>query len=149
MTVVRNGSFKTRPNIYLHNDHLYEGSQNYLSISRPYRIDFQCDYGLKYYPFDIQDCTMDFNLGVSIIIILLQLHVTFFKNNYCLKATAREYAKLKKGTLSYIGNIDLREYYILSYDMYDNGSTSNWQIQVQLLLYQICFSKITAHFRFM
>ena len=51
MTVLRNGSFKTSPKEILHNNHLYEGSQNYLSLSRPYKIDFQCQYHLGFYPF--------------------------------------------------------------------------------------------------
>ena len=49
--VLRNGSFKTSPKEILHNNHLYEGSQNYLSLSRPYKIDFQCQYHLGFYPF--------------------------------------------------------------------------------------------------
>ena len=77
MTVLRNGSFKTSPKEQLHNNHLYEGSENYLSLSRPYKIDFQCNYGLGYYPFDIQKCTMDFNLGVNIINSMKIFQITY------------------------------------------------------------------------
>ena len=68
MTVLRNGSFKTRSSKSLHNDHLYDGNHSHLSILSSYKIDFQCNYALNYYPFDIQKCNMDFALGVSTLI---------------------------------------------------------------------------------
>ena len=64
MTIQRNGHFKTSPQEMLQNNHLYDGSQSYLSISRPYQINFQCHFEMNYYPFDVQKCTMDFALGV-------------------------------------------------------------------------------------
>ena len=67
MTILRKGSFRTSPQENLHNNHLYDGSENYLSISRSYSVDFQCGYAMHYYPFDIQKCTMDLVLGVCII----------------------------------------------------------------------------------
>ena len=67
MTILRGGSFRTSPQENLQNNHLYDGSDNYLSISRSYNIDYQCTYAMQYYPFDIQKCSMDFVLGVCII----------------------------------------------------------------------------------
>ena len=43
---------------------------------------------------------------------------------------ASEYAKLTKGTLTYLGNVDLREYYVLKYDFLDSGKENQWQTQV-------------------
>ena len=34
------------------------------------------------------------------------------------------------GTLNYLGTIELREYYILSYNILDDGPVDKWQIQV-------------------
>ena len=67
MTIQRIGSFRSSPQENLHNNHLYDGSDNNLSISRAYSIDFKCTFAMHYYPFDIQICTMDFVLGVCII----------------------------------------------------------------------------------
>ena len=67
MTILRNGSFVISPMDKLYNNHLYNGNENYLSISRNYTTDFECNYKMHYYPFDIQHCTMEFILGVCMV----------------------------------------------------------------------------------
>ena len=37
----------------------YKGSENEIKINRVYEIDFLCDYDMRFYPFDIQVCTLD------------------------------------------------------------------------------------------
>ena len=36
-----------------------KGSENEIQIKRIYEIDFLCDYDMRFYPFDIQVCTVD------------------------------------------------------------------------------------------
>ena len=128
MTVLRNGSFKTSPTKSLYNNHLYDGNHNHLSILRSYKIDFLCNYALNYYPFDIQKCTMNFALGVSILIFR-----TFskFKRNSTSQTVDSKYAKLNRGTLQYLGKIDLQEYYIIRYDFLDNEQIQVSSIQAR------------------
>ena len=64
MTIVKNGSFDISPMENLYNNHLYNGKDNSVSVSRKYTTDFECKYKMHYYPFDIQHCTMEFILGV-------------------------------------------------------------------------------------
>ena len=66
MTIRRNGSFHLSPNEELHNNRLYEGSENPISISRVYSADFECKFSMQFYPFDIQQCYMNFILEVHI-----------------------------------------------------------------------------------
>ena len=65
MTVKRNGDFKLTPNEELHNNRVYKGSENPLSISRVYSADFECKFSMQFYPFDIQQCHMNFILEVK------------------------------------------------------------------------------------
>ena len=65
MTVKRNGNFKLTPNEELHNNRVYKGSENPLSISRVYSADFECKFSMQFYPFDIQQCHMNFILEVK------------------------------------------------------------------------------------
>ena len=37
----------------------FEGSENTISISRVYSIQFFCEYDMAWYPFDIQTCTLE------------------------------------------------------------------------------------------
>ena len=64
MTINRNGSFLISPNDELHNNRLYKGKDNQISISRVYSADFECKFAMQYYPFDIQQCNMNFILEV-------------------------------------------------------------------------------------
>ena len=65
MTIRRNGSFHLSPNEELHNNRMYTGSENQISISRVYSADFECKFSMQYYPFDIQQCYMNFILEVK------------------------------------------------------------------------------------
>ena len=64
MTITRNGGFTLSPNNELHNNRVYKGTENPLSISRVYSADFECKFAMQYYPFDIQQCNMNFILEV-------------------------------------------------------------------------------------
>ena len=66
MTIKRNGGFKLTPNEELHNNRVYKGSENPISISRVYSADFECKFSMQFYPFDIQQCNMNFILEVNV-----------------------------------------------------------------------------------
>ena len=42
---------------------IYKGSENTITMSRLYNIEFFCDYDMRWYPFDAQTCFMDMKLG--------------------------------------------------------------------------------------
>ena len=74
MTINKNGSFGISPNYELHNNRLYKGKDNQISISRVYSADFECKFAMQYYPFDIQQCNMNFILEViSNSLLFLQM----------------------------------------------------------------------------
>ena len=82
MTINKNGSFGISPNYELHNNRLYKGKDNQISISRVYSADFECKFAMQYYPFDVQQCNMNFILEVSSIFLyflpLQLIHCPFF-----------------------------------------------------------------------
>ena len=65
MTITRNGGFTLTPNNELHNNRVYKGTENPISISRVYSADFECKFSMQFYPFDIQQCYMNFILEVT------------------------------------------------------------------------------------
>ena len=71
----------------------YKGSQNYLMMRRGYALDFQCEYYMAWYPFDLQKC--------SILIALSSGDV--------------KYMELVPDILSYTGPMDLSLYFIKDY----------------------------------
>ena len=40
------------------NEFSFDGSQNSLTMQRKYVVDFECDYYMAWYPFDLQKCTI-------------------------------------------------------------------------------------------
>ena len=64
MTIRRNGTFKTNPRTELHNNHIYSGEDNYISMANTYSVDFECKFNMLDYPFDIETCAIEFTLGV-------------------------------------------------------------------------------------
>ena len=65
MYVTRYGNHTASPIEHVHNNHLYSGDENEITISRVFATTFSCEFYLSYYPFDIQNCSMDFVLQVS------------------------------------------------------------------------------------
>ena len=49
----------------LHNNHLFDGTQNNIVIARDYMTTFLCDFDMQWYPFDIQKCNMSFILQAN------------------------------------------------------------------------------------
>ena len=83
MTVVRNGSFEISPNHELHSNHLFRGRENKIYISRVYSADFECKFEMQYYPFDVQQCSMNFILEVEFTkpLICYYCYNVFYQGN--------------------------------------------------------------------
>ena len=69
---------------------IYKGSENSISMSRLYNIEFFCDYDMRWYPFDSQTCFMLMKLGGGI----------------------EKLVSLEPGILRYLGPEELTQYYV-------------------------------------
>ena len=72
---------------------IYRGSENSITLSRLYNIDFFCDYDMRWYPFDAQTCFMVMKLGGG----------------------SQELLSLIPGLLKYLGPEELTQYYVKKY----------------------------------
>ena len=72
---------------------IYKGSENTITMSRLYNIEFFCDYDMRWYPFDAQTCFMDMKLGGG----------------------TDKLVKLIPGQLKYLGPKELTQYYVKKY----------------------------------
>ena len=72
---------------------IYRGSENSITLSRLYNIDFFCDYDMRWYPFDAQTCFMVMKLGGG----------------------SEELLSLTPGLLKYLGPEELTQYYVKKY----------------------------------
>ena len=64
LTILRSGNFFISPKEELRNNHIYSGKDNRISMTRTYNTDFDYTFHMDSYPFDIQQCNMNFILGV-------------------------------------------------------------------------------------
>ena len=74
---------------------IYKGSENSITLSRLYNIDFFCDYDMRWYPFDAQTCFMVMKLGGG----------------------SEELLSLTPGLLNYLGPEELTQYYVKKYSI--------------------------------
>ena len=74
---------------------IYRGSENSITLSRLYNIDFFCDYDMRWYPFDAQTCFMVTKLGGG----------------------SEELLSLTPGLLKYLGPEELTQYYVKKYSI--------------------------------
>ena len=68
----------------------YKGSENPVTFSRIYDIDFICRYNMAWYPFDIQKCSLEFNPD----------------------GNTGEYIQLVRDKFKYLGKQELSVYFI-------------------------------------
>ena len=74
---------------------IYKGSENSITLSRLYNIDFFCDYDMRWYPFDAQTCFMVMKLGGG----------------------TEKLVTLTPGLLKYLGPGELTQYYVKKYSI--------------------------------
>ena len=72
---------------------IYKGSENSISLTRLYNIEFFCDYNMRWYPFDSQTCYMVMKLGGGV----------------------EKLVSLTPGILEYLGPEELTQYYVKHY----------------------------------
>ena len=93
--IQRKGSLSLATVYDLDNVFKFKGKENSLMMERVYDLDFQCDYYMAMYPFDIQKCT----------IVL------------AMSSSDAAYMELVPTLLGYTGPRDLSQYYIKGYSM--------------------------------
>lgn len=103
ITVARLGDFQESSYELLQNTHIYQGSENVLKISRVYTVKFLCEFDMNIYPFDSQQCQMQF----------------------IMKGNSGNFARLRKSVLRYTGKIDLTQYFIKGWQIYESKLASN------------------------
>jgi len=81
-------------------------------MNRVYEIDFICDYDMRYYPFDVQVCTVDL----------------------IIDGNTAKFIDLLPGNLSYAGSVDLAQYYIMSHDIYSSEIKGKDGVKVSVTL---------------
>ncbi len=89
--VQRNATYQRRNESYLYNAYLYEGMENPITLTRVYSGKFICDYDMSVYPFDTQRCSAIF----------------------IMKGNAGNFVKLLSRSASYLGPVDLPQYYVI------------------------------------
>ena len=72
---------------------IYQGSENGISISRVYSIQFYCEYNMAWYPFDIQTCQI----------------------NMLMDGVLDNYADLIPGEVMFTGPKELTQYFVKDY----------------------------------
>ena len=94
------------------NAYVYSGKENKHFISKEFTTLWLCQFDMKWYPFDTQECKMQFkNLN---------------KDSH--------FAALIRGNLTYLGPRDLTEYVVKSYRMCDTNFGPYAGIEVQIVL---------------
>ena len=71
----------------------YEGSENTVSISRVYSIQFFCEYDMAWYPFDVQTCRIEM----------------------IMDGVLENYADLLPGGVNFTGPKELTQYFVQNY----------------------------------
>ena len=99
--VIPANDFTYRPK---NNMHLFNGSENALSLTKDWSVEWICHYTLAWYPFDTQVCTMEFS-------------------------SSRHFTKLQPSHLEHNHNITLRRYTLDRIEM----CTSDGQVQTMVV----------------
>ena len=91
---------------------VYKGSENEVRINRVYEVDFICDYDMRFYPFDIQVCTVDL----------------------IIDGNTAKFIDLVPGKLLYSGSTDLAQYYVMSYEIYSKDIKGKGGVQISITM---------------
>ena len=73
----------------------FEGSENTISLSRVYSIQFFCEYDMAWYPFDIQTCSMEMTMD----------------------GVLDNYAELIPGEVVFTGPKELTQYFVKTFNI--------------------------------
>ena len=93
--IEQNGDFVYAPNSEYENKLYYKGSENPLQYSRYFCIKFDCQFNMKFYPFDVQVCQLILNMP----------------------SDAQNSVTMKAGILRYLGNRELQQYFVKNFSV--------------------------------
>ena len=91
---------------------VFRGLHHQLKINRVYEVEFICNYDMRFYPFDIQECTLDLVVDDN---------------------TAK-FLSLQPGDLVSTGSSSFAQYYVLSYQIYSSQVRDKDGIKVSVIL---------------
>ena len=91
---------------------VYKGADNEIRSNRVYEVEFICNYDMRYYPFDIQVCSMDLVVDDN----------------------AAQFLTLKPGQIVFSGQETFSQYYVLSYQIQRHSIMGKEGVKVSLTL---------------
>ena len=91
---------------------IYQGSENGISMSRVYSIQFFCEYNMAWYPFDIQTCQI----------------------NMLMDGVLDNYADLLPGGLKFTGPRELTQYFVKQFIIEKTSIQSSDTVTVSITL---------------
>ena len=95
ITIQKQGSFSLSKLEDVENQQSFEGSENSISMTGFYNIRFICNYEMKWYPFDIQKCTL----------------------RLAMLGKSSDFAQLETQVLHFVGREEVNQYVVKSYSM--------------------------------
>lgn len=90
----------------------FDGSENTISISRVYSIQFFCEYDMAWYPFDVQTCTIEM----------------------VMDGVLENYADLLPGGLQFSGPKELTQYFVQDFKIEQKTIKTKVAVVVSLTL---------------
>ena len=94
--VKREGNFSRNSMDVVDNTYVFEGQANPLIMNRVYETQWICDYEMNWFPFDTQQCKMMFSLTNDM----------------------NSFVNIKGNGHSYLGPVELTQYFVRKTDMY-------------------------------
>ena len=92
VTISRIGDYVKSDKSQLQNAYVFEGNENPLTIARVYDITFICEFNVRIFPFDTQNC--------SIVLVMA--------------GNSGKFVHLSIDQFKYLGPVDLTQYYVKS-----------------------------------
>ena len=108
---LKNGTFNV-DGVLSEDIDIYEGSENPITMSRVYDVEFLCDYKMNWYPFDTQTCFMEFRL----------------------KGEMDSFIDLIPGSNDYLGPKELTQYFVKRSDISTYQRQGKRGVRVSLTL---------------
>ena len=62
MSIVRQGEYTLSTIKEVHEARMFKGEENLVRYSREYKMEFECNYNLAFYPFDSQTCSINVDI---------------------------------------------------------------------------------------
>lgn len=110
--IEQKGNFTTAKNIEYENKLYYKGSENPITYFRYFSVKFDCEYEMKYYPFDIQVCQLILSMPQD----------------------SQNAITMKTGILKYLGNRNLQQYVVRDFSMKVRKTKSQTLLEINLTL---------------